>query len=127
MPPPTSTGMTMGRNSSIRRGLAGEGGATDPDVAVSRLTPQPLDLLDQATGGEPGIPLHGRHRCREHDLREGPPYRSPPKGVVVQRRIFVRRLPVQHRLVEPLTHHMRGKLPRLIGEEAKDLLVERRP
>src|SRR4029453_12950799 len=108
-------------------GLAGESGATDPAVAASRLPPQALDLLDQAAGGDPGIPPHGRQRCREHDLREGPPYRSPLEGVEVQRRILVGRLPVQHRLVKPSTQHMRGKLPRLIGPEAKDLLVGRRP
>src|SRR5207247_7445545 len=101
-------------------GLAGEGGATDPDVAVSRLTPQPLDLLDQAAGGEPGIPLHGRQRCREHNLREGPPYGSPLEGVEVQRRTLVGRLPVRHRPVKPWTHPRHGKLPTLTGPAAKD-------
>src|SRR2546429_6455513 len=50
--------------------LGGESRAADRDVALPRLSSQPLDLLRQAAGGQAGIALHRRQRGGEHHRSE---------------------------------------------------------
>src|SRR6266704_3908583 len=107
--------------------LGGESRAADRDVALLRLGSQPLDLLRHAAGGQAGIALHRRQRGGEHHLWERLPDRGPLEHRVVERWILVGGLPVQHRLVQPSSQQVDADLSYLVGDEAKDLLVGRRP
>jgi pimeloyl-ACP methyl ester carboxylesterase len=112
----------------VQRGrLGGESRAADRDVALARLGSQPLDLLRHAAGGQAGMALHRRQRGGEHHLRERLPERGPLEHGVVERWILVGGLPVQHRLVQPSSQQVDADLPDLVGDEAEDLLVGRRP
>jgi hypothetical protein len=72
-----------------RSRLGGERRTADPDVALSRLRSQPLDLLRQAAGGQAGIALHRRQRRGEHQLWKGLPERGPLEPGIVEGWILV--------------------------------------
>ena len=107
--------------------LGGESRAADRDVPLPGLGSQSLDFLRQATGCQPGVSLDLRQGRGEHHLRERLPDRSEFERRVVERRVLVGGLPVQHGLVQPSSQQMNADLAYLVGGEAKDLLVWFRP
>ena len=78
MPPPTSTGKTLARYSSIRPNAAASAARAAPPIAMSPSPggSQPLDLLAKAARSQAGIALHRRQRGGEHHLRQ----RVPDRG-----------------------------------------------
>src|SRR5215470_1766858 len=94
-PPPTSTGKTLIRYSSMRRNA--------------------------------GVSLYRRQRGGEHNLRERPPDRGEFERRVVERRVLVGGLPVQHGFVQPSSKQMDSDLAYLVGGQVKDFLVRCHP
>ena len=79
MPPPTSTGWTLSRYSSIRPNAAASAASVAPPIAMS---PSPGSARNCSIfsagppGGQPGVALHRRQRRGEHQLGKGLPERS---------------------------------------------------
>ncbi len=74
---PTPATAPSSSSSPTRAAWCGHAHRTTPDrrraqrPGISRLGPQPLDLLRRTTGSRPGIALHRRQRGGEHHLGSG--------------------------------------------------------
>ncbi len=108
-----------------------DGGPGEPGTADGDLTAvfglEARDFLRDAAGRKPGVALDLGQRAREDDLRQLPPDAGELRGIVRDRRIVLRRLPVDHRLVELAAEEMGAQPahPRVV--EPMQLLVGYRP
>src|ERR687888_2466939 len=104
----------------------GEPCAADGEILARPLL-QPCDLLAWAVPDQASIAHYRLERPREHDLRQLLPDAGELALGLRKGGLLLRRLPVDHRLVESPPQKVPTQLTHLLGVEPKQLVVRHRP